>query len=108
VGGAIYSILTLRGFIDLINIYAFLQAANYLMIYLSLVKLRRRMPDAPRPFRIGGGRWGLALVVVPPFAVALLTLYGQASTVLWGLGAIAVGPLAYLFAHHMRRRAAGV
>ena len=108
VGGALYSILTLRGFIGLINIYAFLQAANYLMIYLSLVKLRRRMPDAPRPFRIGGGRWGLALVVVPPFAVALLTLYGQASTVLWGLGAIAAGPLAYLFAHYMRRRAAGV
>jgi len=106
-GGVIYSILTLRGFTDLINIYAFLQAANYLMIYLSLVKLRRRMPDALRPFRIPGGGWGLALVVVPPFAVALMALYGEAETVLWGLAAIAVGPVAYLLALVMRRRPAG-
>lgn len=106
-GGLLYSVLTLRGFTDLINIYAFLQAANYLMIYLSLVKLRRRMPHAPRPFRIGWGGWGLALVVVPPFGVALLALYGEASTVLWGLAAVAIGPLAYLLARFMRGRTGG-
>lgn len=105
VGGVLYSVLTLRGFTDLINIFAFLQAANYIMIYLSLLKLRRTMPGEPRPFRIGGGLIGLGLVVVPPFAVVILVLVGEISTVIWGLSAIAVGPLAYLLARIMRRPA---
>jgi amino acid transporter len=107
VGAIFYSVLTLRGFTDLINIYAFLQAANYLMIYLSLVRLRTRMPDAPRPYRIPGGRAGLALVVLPPFAVTVMALYGEADTVLWGLTAIAIGPAAYLLALAMRKRPSG-
>ena len=106
VGAIFYSVLTLRGFTDLINIYAFLQAANYLMIYMSLVKLRSRMPDAPRPYRIPGGRLGLALVVLPPCAVTLMALYGEADTVRWGRTAIAIGPLAYLVALAMRNRPA--
>jgi amino acid transporter len=104
VGGAIYSLLTLRGFGELIKIFAFLQGANYIMIYLSLLRLRRRMPGAPRPFRIGGGNLGLTLVVAPPFAVAALALTGKPEDVLWGLGAIAVGPVAYLLARFMRSR----
>jgi amino acid transporter len=106
VGGAIYSLLTLRGFGELIKIFAFLQAANYVMIYLSLLRLRRRMPEVRRPFRIGGGKVGLALVVVPPFAVAALALTGNTGDVLWGLAAIAIGPLAYLLARFMRARTA--
>jgi amino acid transporter len=106
VGGVFYTLLTLRGFGDLIKIFAFLQAANYIMIYLSLVRLRRRMPDAPRPYRIGGGNLGLALVVLPPFVVAGLALKGNREDVLWGLAAIAIGPLAYLVARFMRARSA--
>jgi amino acid transporter len=107
-GGLIYTLLTLRGFTDLINIYAFLQAANYIMIYLSLLRLRARFPEAPRPFRIGGGRWGLAAVVMPPVLLSALVLRnGEAVTVAQGLAAIAVGPLVYFLARLARRRDAG-
>jgi len=102
----IYSLLTLRGFTDLINIFAFLQAANYIMIYLSLLRLRARLPGKARPFKIGGGRWGLALVVVPPLLLSILAVWkGDPGTVKQGLAAVAVGPLAYVLAVSMRRRA---
>ena len=106
-GAAIYSLLTLQGFTDLISIYAFLQAANYIMIYLSLLRLRARLPDAPRQFKIGGGRWGLALVVGPPMLLlALVICKGEPATIAQGLAAIAVGPLVYFLARLARGRAA--
>jgi amino acid transporter len=98
-GGVVYSLLTLRGFTDLIHVYAFLQAANYMMIYLSLLRLRVRLPDAPRPFRIGGGSLGLALVVAPPVLLSALAVWkGEAAAVTQGLAAVAAGPLIYLLA----------
>lgn len=107
VGGLVYSILTLRGFTDLINIFAFLQAANYIMIYLSMLKLRAARPQDPRPFKIRGGRLGMALVVVPPFLLSGLAIWkGDPSTVKTGLAAVAIGPFAFLLARSMRRRTA--
>jgi len=35
----------------------------YLLMYASVVHLRRTQPDAHRPFRIPGGRVGLILIV---------------------------------------------
>jgi amino acid transporter len=103
-GGVVYSFLTLRGFTDLINIYAFLQAANYVMIYLSLLRLRARLPDAPRPFKIAGGRWGLALVVTPPMLLLILVVWkGDPRILVQGLVAIAAGPVVYLLALLARR-----
>jgi len=103
-GGVVYSFLTLRGFTDLINIYVFLQAAYYVMIYLTLLRLRARFPDARRPFKIAGGRWGLALVVTPPMLLLILVVWkGDPRILLQGLVAIAVGPVVYLLALLARR-----
>ena len=41
---------------------------------LALIILRRRRPDAARPFRIPGGWWGLAYVCVPPLGFAVLVV----------------------------------
>ena len=35
----------------------------YLLMYAAVVHLRRTQPDAPRPFRIPGGRIGLVVIV---------------------------------------------
>jgi amino acid transporter len=106
-GGLVYSFLTLFDFTKLIEIFAFLQAANYVMIYLSLVKLRAARPDAPRPFKIRGGRFGLALVVAPPLVIAVLAVWSfEIKTVGLRLAALAVGPLAFLLAGSIRRRTA--
>jgi amino acid transporter len=105
--GVIYSILTLFDFMSLINVFALLQAANYLMIYASLLKLRASMPDAPRPFRIGGGRAGLALLVVPPCALTLLAVWDRdPKLIALRLAALAIGPVAYLLVLGFRRLSA--
>ena len=41
---------------------------------MALWRLRRREPDLSQPFRIPGGNFGLALVVLPPLGVAALSL----------------------------------
>jgi hypothetical protein len=63
---------------------------------------------APRPFRIGGGRWGLAVIVVPPMLLSILAVWkGEPGTVAQGLAAIAVGPLVYLVVRAARGRSGG-
>jgi len=43
----------------------------------ALVVLRRRLPDARRPFRIPGGWPGIALVTIPPAALMVLAVAGS-------------------------------
>jgi amino acid transporter len=67
--GTVLSLLLL--FVDDINTYYWMLTAlvaqtflvMYLLMYAAVLKLRRTQPDAPRPFRIPGGRLGLVLVV---------------------------------------------
>jgi glutamate:GABA antiporter len=47
----------------------------YLLMYVSVVRLRMTQPDAPRPFKIPGGKIGLALVVGSGIAGALFTFF---------------------------------
>ena len=35
----------------------------YFLMYISVIRLRITKPDAPRPFKIPGGKLGLALIV---------------------------------------------
>jgi amino acid transporter len=67
--GSILSLLLL--FVDSINTYYWMLTAlvaqtflvMYLLMYAAVVHLRRTQPDAPRPFRIPGGRIGLTVIV---------------------------------------------
>jgi APA family basic amino acid/polyamine antiporter len=40
-----------------LGVIALLLAVNYLLIFVSLIVLRRREPDAPRPYRAWGYPW---------------------------------------------------
>ena len=109
ISGLVYTVLTLFDFTNLIEVFAFLQAANYMMIYFSLLKLRATRPEAPRPFRIVGGRLGLALVVGPPCILAALAVWNRDGWIIvLRLAALMIGPAAYLIATSMRRRTARV
>lgn len=71
-----------------LGVVAILMAVNYLVTYLSLIVLRRREPDAPRPYRAWGYPWttiaallmgavficGVALNDRPHSAIALVIL----------------------------------
>ncbi len=78
------SLLTLlMVFVHNINTYYWMLTAlvaqtflvMYFLMYISVVRLRITQPDAPRPFKIPGGRIGLALIVGSGVAGAVFTFF---------------------------------
>ncbi|MBI4409191.1 MAG: amino acid transporter, partial [Gemmatimonadetes bacterium] len=57
--------------------------------------LRRRRPDAPRPFRVPGYPWTPALFVLAAAAIVLNTLIAQPERGLIGLGIVLLGAPAF-------------
>ncbi len=47
----------------------------YLLMYVAVIRLRQTQPDAPRPFKIPGGKIGLWLVVGTGIVGALFTFF---------------------------------
>jgi glutamate:GABA antiporter len=70
-------------FVNNINTYYWMLTAlvaqtflvMYFLMYISVVRLRITKPDAPRPFKIPGGKLGLVLVVGVGVAGALFTFF---------------------------------
>jgi amino acid transporter len=84
-------------------VYAWLRIAVTVLTVLSAWQLRRKKPELARPFRIPWGRTGLAYVVVAPLIMAGLALLGSDRFgIVWGLAAVAVGPLMYLLLRSTR------
>jgi glutamate:GABA antiporter len=78
------SLLTLAMvFVNNINTYYWMLTAlvaqtflvMYFLMYISVVRLRITKPDAPRPFKIPGGKPGLMLVIGAGAAGALFTFF---------------------------------
>jgi len=47
-----------------LGVVSLLMAINYLLVYLSMIVLRRREPDAPRPYRAWGYPWTAAAAIL--------------------------------------------
>ena len=70
-------------FVNNINTYYWMLTAlvaqtfliMYVLMYISVIRLRITKPNAPRPFKIPGGRPGLALVTGAGIAGALFTFF---------------------------------
>jgi basic amino acid/polyamine antiporter, APA family len=88
----------------LAGIYAFGATLAITIAHLSIIRLRVKMPDKERPFRIPWGvPWGTATLPVPALAAALvsglafLSVLFYHSTARWvGLGWMAFGLLFYV------------
>jgi len=101
----VYGLLAVQTLTQLITVYAWLRVATTVMTVLSSWRLRRTLPDLPRPFRIPWGRTGLLYVVGAPLVMSGVALLGSDRFALrWGPVAILLGPVAYLFVRKMRAR----
>jgi amino acid transporter len=112
VGSAICSVLALLPFQRLIDIYGWLQMTSYVLIFATLLGLRRSHGATARPFVLPGGRPGLLLATVTPTLLSLAAMLyklmppgnGFDRTQLFmGVGSIASGPAAY-FVYRLVRR----
>jgi len=102
--GVVYGLLAVHTVTQIISIYNWLRIATTVMTVLAAWKLRRTMPEMARPFRIPGGGFGLACVVVLPLIMSAVALvgadpYGR----VWGPPALALGLGAYGVVAGLRR-----
>ena len=103
----IYSLFSLSAFASLIVVDVVLYAAVIMLEYAALITLRLKQPELPRPFKVGGGWWGVLLICILPLAILLLAIISTveaegAQAVIISLAALATGPLIYPYFNKKR------
>src|SRR5579864_4975061 len=100
----VYSLFSAQTLAQLISLYIWLRIATSVMTFLAAWRLRRKMPEMARPFRIPGGRAGMIYVVAAPVAISGVALLGSDRFgARWGPVALLLGPVAYLLMRRLRR-----
>lgn len=103
------SVLVLSGtYAQLFTYVVFVGLLFFVMTGASLYVLRRKLPDAPRPYRTWGYPVVPALFILASLGIAGNTVFERPAESLAGLGILALGLPAYAFWRaRSRRRAAG-
>jgi len=83
----VVSVMILWPFDDLLIIDVIVYGAGLSLEYVALIKLRRSMPDAVRPFKIPLGITGLCVMTALPAAVYLVAMAGAFSSSRQGIWA---------------------
>ena len=95
--GVINAVLINFNFDALITIDVFLLMFPYVLIYIAVIVMRVREPEAPRPFRVPLPTWALTTWVAFPVAIAVVALFVNGiDWMIGGLIGILTGPIAYL------------
>jgi len=75
---------------------AFFFVANYSMGYISVIVLRRREPELPRPYRAWGYPWTTLIVLLGSIAFLIGAVITDKKNSLWALGILAASYPLYL------------
>ena len=97
VSAAVCCLLARTNVVDLLAIYIWTRIATSMLTLLAARGLRRKLPDAPRLFRIPGGTFGLTAAIVLPAALCAVKIgYSEAWIFRYAPVLLATGPLAYV------------
>jgi amino acid transporter len=92
----IYCLLAGTKVVDLVNIYIWTRIATSMLTLLAAWRLRFKMPDAARAFRIPGGAVGLAAAIgFPAILCAVKIYYSEPYVFQYSPLLLAGGPVAY-------------
>jgi amino acid transporter len=93
----VYCVLARFDVEDMVNIYIWTRIATTLLTLLAAWQMRRKEPNAPRAFRIPGGKWGMAYILIFPAILCALKV-AQSEDYVWKYAPwlLATGPAAYL------------
>jgi APA family basic amino acid/polyamine antiporter len=83
-------------FDEVIAVLAFFFVANYAVSFTAVFVLRRREPDAPRPFRAWGYPWTTALALLGSVLFLAGAVLGDTNKSLLALLVLALSYPAYL------------
>jgi APA family basic amino acid/polyamine antiporter len=89
-------IFIFRSFEQVLAALAFFFVANYTMAYISLIVLRRREPDLPRPYRAWGYPWTTLIVLLGSIAFLAGAVISDKQNSLWALAILAASVPIYL------------
>lgn len=85
-----------RSFEQVLAALAFFFVANYAMAYISLIVLRRREPDLPRPYRAWGYPWTTVIVLLGSIAFLVGAVISDKKHSLFALVILAASVPIYL------------
>jgi amino acid transporter len=92
----VYCVLARFNVEDLVNIYIWTRIATTLLTVLAAWQMRRKIPDAPRSFRIPGGALGMAYILIfPAILCAVKVLQSEDYVFKYAPWLLASGPIAY-------------
>lgn len=91
-------------FSSILAALAFFFVANYSMGYISVIVLRRREPDLPRPYRVWGYPWTTLLVLAGSIAFLIGAIISDKKNSLVALAILAASIPIYLIVRFLSRR----
>ena len=84
-------------FTTIVVVDVFLLVASYVMVFISALILRKRIPDSERPFKIPGGYGFLVLLCVVPSMIAFISYFINGTDFfIGGMLGIISGPVMYI------------
>lgn len=83
-------------FEKVLAVIAFFFVGYYTMAFLSVIVLRRREPNLPRPYRVWGYPWTTLLVLLGSVAFLAGAVAGDTKNSLWALALLAISYPVYL------------
>jgi APA family basic amino acid/polyamine antiporter len=90
--------LTLSGGYNALFTYVmFMMVLSYALTVVALFVLRKKMPDAPRPYRCAGYPWLPGLYVLIGCAWTVNAIFSRTQEALWGIAIVGVGVPFYLY-----------
>jgi amino acid transporter len=93
----IYCLLTWLSLEILVAVYIWTRIATTLFTLFAAWQIRRKMPDAPRRFRIPGGAAGMAYILIFPVVLCGVQFFYSDPLVLrWAPWLLILGPIAYV------------
>ena len=90
------------GFNFVVAVLAFFFVANYTLSFTSLFVLRKRNPDAARPFRAIGHPFTTALALLASVAFLIGAVLGDLKTSIWAVAVLAASVPVYLLVRRLR------
>lgn len=91
-------------FNQVLAVVAFFFVSYYTMAFISVIVLRRREPDLPRPYRVWGYPWTTIIVIVGSIAFLIGAIAGDRKNSLWALILLAVSWPVYFVVRLMSKR----